>query len=638
MKTWNAQFTAYTCGRNEATANGTHPNEHTCAAPSNIPFNTLITVQGTGTKYDGWTFRVTDRGSAVKVINGRYIFDLWMETEAECRAFGRRNGKAIETEEKSNKKQNSNAASSSSGTKKSSSTAMDIVDVAIRQIGANEADGSHMKYINWYGGFGRGTPWCAIFVSWCANQAGVSTSIIPKYSACITGKKWFSEKGLFKSKNSYTPQRGDIVFFLNNRSHTGIVEKVVGSKLYTIEGNTGNKVARRDYALSDSHITGYGVPKYEESYGVSHTSNTSSGNSEADKKKKAEQELAYWNTVMNRKSPIMEEISATVEADYKVQNFNFSVVINNWKKEFCIPVLDGAELSLERMGTPGKFTFKTIPDKKFPIQEGNAVLLTIGKKKLFYGFVFSRTMDKDGLMSITAYDQIRYLKNQDTITYKQKSADEVIRMLASMYQLQVGTLAKTGYKMTRNEEDQTLLDMIQNALDETLVMKGETYVFYDKVGKLTLTNLSKMKINHVISENTAENYDYQTSIDSNVYNRIRVIYKNDETGKTTSHVEQDGKHISEWGVLQHTDTVDYPTLMKPRAKGYLQLYNQKAKSLSISGAIGNVNVIAGSLVPVILNLVDTKVSNYMLVEKVTHKFSNMEHKMNLTLSGGGFYG
>lgn len=633
MKTWNAQFTAYTSSHSATTANGTHPNESTCAAPKEIAFGTKIKVQGTGTKYDGKVYTVTDRGSAVKVVDGRYIFDLWMETEAECRAFGRRNGKAVETTEKSSKKN----TSASSSTNKSSSTAMDIVDVAISQIGANEADGSHMKYINWYGGFGKGTPWCAIFVSWCANQAGIPTSVIPKCSACVNGKKWFSDKGKFRSKSGYTPKRGDIVFFLNGRSHTGIVEKVVGSKLYTIEGNTRDKVARRNYALSESTITGYGVPDYISRNG-SNNGTSGSKDSDGDKEKKAEQELAYWNTVINQKSPVMETISATIEADYKVQNFTFGVIINNWKKEFSIPVLDGAELSLERVGTPGKFTFKTIPDKKLPIQEGNAVLLTIGKKKMFYGFVFSRDIDRDGMMSITAYDQIRYLKNQDTITYKQKSADEVIRMLASMYQLRVGSLAKTGYKITRNEEGQTLLDMIQNALDETLVMKGETYVFYDKVGKLTLTNLSKMKVNHVISENTAENYSYQTSIDSNVYNRIRLIYKNDETGATTSHVERDDKHISEWGVLQYTDTVDYPTLMKPRAKGYLQLYNQKAKSLSISGVIGNTSVIAGSLVPVILNLVDTKVSNYMLVEKVAHKFSNMEHKMDLTLSGGGFYG
>lgn len=66
------------------------------------------------------------------------------------------------------------------------------------------------------------------------------------------------------------------------------------------------------------------------------------------------------------------------------------------------------------------------------------------------------------------------------------------------------------------------------------------------------------------------------------------------------------------------------------------LYNKKQKNLSVSGVIGNCKVRAGSLVPVLLDLKDMKVSNYMMVEKVTHIFKNRRHVMDMVLSGGGF--
>ena len=73
-----------------------------------------------------------------------------------------------------------------------------------------------------------------------------------------------------------------------------------------------------------------------------------------------------------------------------------------------------------------------------------------------------------------------------------------------------------------------------------------------------------------------------------------------------------------------------------KANAYLKLYNQKKRTLTISGVIGNPKVRAGCLVPVIIELDDLTIANYMLVEKVTHKFSNRKHEMELMVSGGGF--
>ena len=88
---------------------------------------------------------------------------------------------------------------------------------------------------------------------------------MPKFSLCSDGAKWFQSKGQFKD-GSYVPAAGDIIFFDwgNNGTidHVGIVESVSGGTVNTIEGNSGDKVARRSYRIGSSNIYGYGVPAY----------------------------------------------------------------------------------------------------------------------------------------------------------------------------------------------------------------------------------------------------------------------------------------------------------------------------------------------------------------------------------------
>jgi hypothetical protein len=513
--------------------------------------------------------------------------------------------------------------------------AKDIVDVAIGEIGYSEQGNNRTKYGAWYGM--NGAAWCHMFVSWCANQAGVKTSIVPKTASCSNGMTWFKNKGLFKYKGKYTPKRGDIIYFCSaGSSHVGIVEKVSGNTVHTVEGNTSNKVARRSYSLTAARITGYGVPKY-----TNLNSSTSSSNSSSTTKKTGKEELAYLKKILKNKSSTTSstKIDATVSETGKLPNCNVQVIIKNSKKRFELPVKDGMKLVWERKGTPGKLTFEAMYDKKYKVTEGNAVLLIVDGTKMFYGFVFSRQRSKDGFYQYTVYDQLRYLKNKETLIYKKKRADQVIKIIAERFNLQCGKLANTAYKMSAVEDDSTLFDMIQNALDKTLMTKNKVYVLYDQVGKLRLQNISSMKVNScLIDDETGEDYTYKTTIDSDVYNQIKLIYENSEKGTYDLYIAKSTKSINKWGVLQYLEKIDDPDVGKLKSKAYLKLYNRKARSLTISNVIGCKKVRAGSLVPVILNLDDVKVANYMMVEKVTHIFKNHQHTMDLVVSGGDFSG
>lgn len=132
-----------------------------------------------------------------------------------------------------------------------------LVNIASKEIGYKEKNKDKTKYGGWYGL--QNQPWCAMFVSWCANEAGISKNIIPKHAGCAQGVEWFKRKGWWKGRN-YVPKEGDIIYF--TKSHVGIVESVKDGYVNTIEGNTSNMVARRRYQLNSSKILGYGVPKY----------------------------------------------------------------------------------------------------------------------------------------------------------------------------------------------------------------------------------------------------------------------------------------------------------------------------------------------------------------------------------------
>lgn len=133
-------------------------------------------------------------------------------------------------------------------------------------------------------------------------------------------------------------------------------------------------------------------------------------------------------------------------------------------------VEEGARLTLERKGTPGKLEFTVVKGPGLNFAEGDPVKLTVNGTAMFYGFVFKKKRDKGGTIDVVAYDQLRYLKNKDTITEEGLKASDLLKRIATDFRLNLGTVEDTGYTLeTIVEENQTLFDMIQSALDETLM-------------------------------------------------------------------------------------------------------------------------------------------------------------------------
>ena len=142
----------------------------------------------------------------------------------------------------------------------------EIVTVALSQLG----NVGGQPYWSWYG-FESRVDWCACFVSWCANECGyLDAGVIPRFASCSIGIQWFRERGLWQDRD-YEPRPGDLIFFDwddedegqdGAADHVGIVEKVDGGIVYTVEGNSGNACRERQYAIGHAEIYGYGTPAY----------------------------------------------------------------------------------------------------------------------------------------------------------------------------------------------------------------------------------------------------------------------------------------------------------------------------------------------------------------------------------------
>lgn len=132
-----------------------------------------------------------------------------------------------------------------------------MINVAKEQIG-NEGG---LPYWSWYG-FNHHVEWCACFVSWVENENGyIKAGKAPKFASVPLGVEWFEANDLWiDGKEKPTP--GDVIFFDwdgdGYGDHVGLVSNVIGERVFTIEGNSGDLCRRKRYVIGSKCILGYG--------------------------------------------------------------------------------------------------------------------------------------------------------------------------------------------------------------------------------------------------------------------------------------------------------------------------------------------------------------------------------------------
>ena len=132
----------------------------------------------------------------------------------------------------------------------------ELVELAKQQVG----NVGGYPYWSWYG-FNSRVEWCACFVSWCYNQAGKSE---PRFAGCQSqGVPWFQSRGQWGARGYENIAPGDAIFFDwdldGSADHVGLVIGTDGSRVYTVEGNSGDACKIKSYDLNYQCIKGYGL-------------------------------------------------------------------------------------------------------------------------------------------------------------------------------------------------------------------------------------------------------------------------------------------------------------------------------------------------------------------------------------------
>ena len=136
----------------------------------------------------------------------------------------------------------------------------ELVSLAKKQVG----NVGGYPYWSWYGFNGR-VEWCACFVSWCYNKAGKSE---PRFAGCQSqGVPWFTSRGQWGARGYKNIAPGDAIFFDwdgdGGADHVGIVIGTDGSRVYTVEGNSGDACKIKSYDLNSGYIKGYGLMNWD---------------------------------------------------------------------------------------------------------------------------------------------------------------------------------------------------------------------------------------------------------------------------------------------------------------------------------------------------------------------------------------
>ncbi|HIV19477.1 MAG TPA: hypothetical protein IAC82_09285 [Candidatus Merdivicinus intestinigallinarum] len=291
------------------------------------------------------------------------------------------------------------------------------------------------------------------------------------------------------------------------------------------------------------------------------------------------------------------------------------------------------DYTTNRTGTPGQAKFSLINQEGISFDVGDVVRFSVDGQLIFYGWIFTISRDRWGVTDITCYDRLRYLKANASYAFYGETAGAIIRQIAEDFNLPLGTIEDTGYALpSLVMEDKTCLDIISEAIQQTLLNTGKIYVFFDDGNGLSLREAGNMKSPVVIGEKSLlTDYTYQRDIDQQTYNSIKLVQPNEETGRAEVYQVEDSETIGKWGLLRLYQKVDEalnPAQITEQAKQSLSYYNRPLNTLKLS-SLGVLGLRAGMMLLVNIPGVESAEKKYVLLEKVSHTFENDTHTMDI---------
>lgn len=307
-------------------------------------------------------------------------------------------------------------------------------------------------------------------------------------------------------------------------------------------------------------------------------------------------------------------------------------------------------------GQPGKLTFSVQQDPNNILEMvcGSIILFSVDGVGVFKGYIFTMGTDATGVYKITAYDQMRYLKNEEVYTTSDMTASQIFeRICKDVYPgLRVSTSGDTyrppslPYKVITPttfvvpayfHDRKTLYSIIEYGIDRTNIDEGEKpvadrkhYYIKDKFGVLQFTELGQGLTNLIVGERSLlTSYQYEISIDKNTYNSVVIVRDNETTGKRDVWSAIDSGTQKQWGKLQMVQEADKganEAQIAKKAEDLLRLRNRETKTMKLT-ALGVPELVAGRGFR--FELEKLGIGQNMWITSATHNYEKDYHTMSL---------
>lgn len=284
-------------------------------------------------------------------------------------------------------------------------------------------------------------------------------------------------------------------------------------------------------------------------------------------------------------------------------------------------------------GNAGKLTctLQKDPNNILKIANGSPISFVVNGNGIFYGYIFTIGTDDKQNYEITAYDQMRYLKNSAVYTTSNMTSSQIFEKICIDYGLQYFVKVPNVYIPEGYVHDnKTLYAIIERGMKLANIYEGRQYFIVDRFGTLIWSELEAEKTDIILGAGSmVTSYNYDRSIDDDTYNQIKLYRDNNDSGKRDIWLVKDSDNQKRWGILQLLQKADDDAnaeQIRNTAENYLKIKNRETETLKLTGE-GILSLTAGRGARIIIET--EGIDKYMWIKNSTHKFTKYSHTMEL---------